>query len=391
MKDKGDDGKRPIKGDSAVKDSTWRRQESRFSDFEDDSEFEESDRDSDFDAIYTEVEEDEPELELDADDRDAWSLDEEDDTDMIDKDDDDSSPWEDDEEDGDRDLWDMELDPEDSFDQNPPEETPEPIAAAVAAATFTATRDRTQEWEELSGEEDSEEDYGDEDHEEEDYDDDKERELNISMGMIVVAVFALILLAAGGYGIIEERASMQDEIRQLQASLATSAPPEEVAASRDALKRTSTHNTQLQLEVEELSRENRSLKAIISGLETQLTAQKAALERAPVAAAPAPVKKSAPVAAETRPAPEAGPAVSAPSGEWFVNFSSYSQRSTAETWSGKLSTEQGRVVVEAAESNGRPIYRVRVINLPDKATAEAVAERLQQKFNTGKLWVGRSG
>jgi cell division septation protein DedD len=138
------------------------------------------------------------------------------------------------------------------------------------------------------------------------------------------------------------------------------------------------------------------LQAIISGLESQLSAQKAALARAPAAQAvePEPAAQTSPKpkpAAEPKASPlhDAATSTAGNSG-WFVNFSSYSQRDTAESWSGRLKPGQGQVVVEAAQSNGKRIYRVRVVNLPDKETAQALAVQLQQKFNTGKLWVGRS-
>jgi cell division septation protein DedD len=77
-------------------------------------------------------------------------------------------------------------------------------------------------------------------------------------------------------------------------------------------------------------------------------------------------------------------------GDWFVNFSSYSQRGTAESWASKLKPATGNVVVAPAQSNGRDIFRVRVIDLADKSSAQAVANQLQREFSTGKLWVGRA-
>ncbi len=246
-----------------------------------------------------------------------------------------------------------------------------------------------------------------EDEDEDEYEEEEERELNISLGMIVVAVLALILLGAGGYGIIEERASLQEEVRQLRASLATSAPPDEVAASREAAARASERNTQLQQQAGDLARENRSLQAIISGLELQLTAQQEALAQAekvaPAEAAVAATPKPAPPTPKPAPAPVKPSPASQPAtedaekpsavssgGDWFVNFSSYGQRGPAQSWASKLKPSVGTVVVAPAQSNGRDIFRVRVIGLADKSTAQEVAEELQREFKTGKLWVGRA-
>jgi cell division septation protein DedD len=365
---------------------SWERRKSPFTDFDDD-EFEESDRDSDFNAIYTDSEDEELELDED-DDEQEWSLAEEEAPFNNKRNNNDDTPWDDELDDeefetGEKDLWDMDVNPEGSFDDDPPEETPQPMT--IATATYARAHDRTQEWDELE--------------EEEEYEEEEERELNISLGMIVVAVFALILLGAGGYGIIEERASLQEEIRQLRANLATSASPDEVTASREATARASERNAQLQQRVEDMGRENRSLQAIISGLESQLTAQQEALEqastKAPEQVAVAPAPKPAPKA-PPKPAPKPAekapekPQVVASSGDWFVNFSSYSQRGAAESWAGKLKPAAGKVVVAPAQSNGRDIFRVRVIGLTDKSSAQAVATQLQREFSTGKLWVGRT-
>ena len=44
--------------------------------------------------------------------------------------------------------------------------------------------------------------------------------------------------------------------------------------------------------------------------------------------------------------------------------------------------------VAPATSNGRSLYRVRVIGLPSKAEAEAVARRIEQAYDLDKRWVG---
>ena len=338
----------------------WSDNENLFSDFEDQDEFEDSDRDSDFAAIYTEVEEEDPEPE-----EDEWELEEElpeQDNRAGDED------WQEDE----PDLWDTEPNPPGTFDD-------EPLVAeySVKETGQGATTPAA--------------DQGWDDFDEEEFEPEEPRELNISLGMIVVAIFALVLLGAGGYGVIEQRAQMQEEIRQLQSRLATSAPPREVAASRQEAAEAALANEQLQQQVDQLTRENRNLQAIVSGLEKQLTAQQEAISRAvPPAPKPTPTPAPKPTAKPAAPGPQSSSAPPA-DGSWFVNFSSYSQRSTAQSWVSKLQPSQGRVIVSSGQANGKTIYRVRVVDLPDKASAEAIARSLEKEFSLPKLWVGKSG
>ena len=89
--------------------------------------------------------------------------------------------------------------------------------------------------------------------------------------------------------------------------------------------------------------------------------------------------------------PRPGPAATAtaPGGDWFVNFSSYTQRSAAESWVKRLQPSVGKAVVAAGDKDGRTFYRVRIIGLADRAQAEKVAAQLQAAHNLPPLWVGR--
>ena len=365
MSDRDDDKKH-----GQERDLDQPRSESLFSDFEDDDEFEDSDRDSDFAAIYTEVEEDPSEAEAD-----IWELEEaatEQDELEVDADPwDAAAPPQPDE----SDLWDSSPNPPGAFDDEPPET--EDTLPLADAASEEPNKEAEENWDEFEEDEEFQDD--------DDFEEEEGQELTISLGMIVVAVFALVLLGAGGYGVIEQRAQMQEEIRDLQSKLATAASPREVAETRLAAEQATERNAELEQQVTELSRENRSLQAIVSGLEKQLTAQQEAIKKAPP---PPPNPAPQPAAPE---APSS--AVSAPvsTGSWFVNFSSYSQRSTAERWVTKLQPGKGRVIVATGDSNGRTIYRVRVVDLPDKASADAIARSLEKEYGLAKLWVGKSG
>ncbi|MEH6586911.1 MAG: SPOR domain-containing protein [Halioglobus sp.] len=379
MSDRDDDSNQEQDGDQAG--NNWNRNENLFNDFDNESEFEDSDRDSDFATMYTEVDEEEPEadepepLEPPMEES-TWELEEEvpADTEQGTYND----PWEESEAEEayqpdspiEPDLWDSEPNPPGAFDDEPPESESSlpPLVAPITAEDD----DLEEDWEEME--------------EEEDYEEDEASEMTISLGMIIVAVVALVLLGAGGYGVIEQRATMQEEIRQLQAKLATSAPPKDVAASRAAVAEASERNELLAAQMQELSRENSSLQAIVAGLEKQLAAQQAALAKPILAPKQAPAKPTAP----TKPAATKAAASGAAATGWFVNFSSYSKQSTAESWVNKLQPSSGRVIVATGQSNGRTIYRVRVVDLASRDTAEAIARTLEKEHGLPKLWIGKS-
>ena len=379
MSDRDDDSNQEQDGDQVG--NNWSQNENLFDDFDSESEFEDSDRDSDFATMYTEVDEEEPEadepepLEPPIEES-TWELEEEVPADA--EQDAYNDPWEEPETEEtyepdspvEPDLWDTEPNPPGAFDDDPPES--ESNLPPLVVPMTNEDDDLEEEWEELA--------------EDEDYEEDESTEVTISLGMIIVAVVAIVLLGAGGYGVIEQRATMQEEIRQLQAKLATSAPPKDVAASRVAVAEASERNQLLEAQLQELSSENSSLQAIVAGLEKQLAAQQAALAK------PIPAPKPAPAQPSTiaKPTATKAAASSAAATGWFVNFSSYSKQSTAESWVNKLQPASGRVIVATGQSNGRTIYRVRVVDLADRDTAEAIARTLEKEHGLPKLWVGKS-
>ena len=235
------------------------------------------------------------------------------------------------------------------------------------------------------------------------------------VGLIAVAVVALLLLAGGGYGVMQQRAEMREEVRELRAQLATAARPEQVTNSRDAQRELTEQNTRLQQQLENLTLENRQLADTVAGLEKQLDAQRQAaikLEEARAAArrqaatgarAPAPAAEPAPAAApaaalaaalapkpagKTAAAPAAAASTAGSTGNWFVNFGSYSQQAVATDWATRLEPSYGKVIVAPASANGKTVYRVRVVDLPSKAEAERISTRLQQEYQLPTLWVG---
>ena len=163
----------------------------------------------------------------------------------------------------------------------------------------------------------------------------------------------------------------------------------------------------MQQQLDSLTLENRQLADTVAGLEKQLDAQRQAaikLEEARAAArrqaatgarTPAPAAAVAPApAAAPKPAskPAAAPAAAAPTagstGNWFVNFGSYSQQAVATDWATRLEPSYGKVIVAPASANGKTVYRVRVVDLASKAEAERISTRLQQEYQLPTLWVG---
>ncbi len=255
---------------------------------------------------------------------------------------------------------------------------------------------------------------------------------NWPLSLIAVAVVALVLLLAGGYGVMQQRATTQEELRELRAKLATTASPEDVSASRDALKDMKQSFDKLSAIAEAMTLENRRLADTVAGLEAQLGVQQAVLTKtlpaanqvkpaavgasassrpvAPQSAAPegaaprtvvpktAAAKPSTPEAAAPRPAatpqpaapkPAATPSAATSSGPWFVNFGSYAARSVAETWSGKLRPGAGKVIIAPIAKEGETLYRVRVVGLASRSSAQEVARQLEGQLRVSELWVGK--
>jgi cell division septation protein DedD len=233
------------------------------------------------------------------------------------------------------------------------------------------------------------------------------------LSLIAVAVVALVLLAAGGYGVMQQRAAMEDELRQLRAELATASSPSGDSAARAALEELQMAYDTLATEAEGLRLENRTLTDTAAGLQAQLGKQ----QSTPSATAPAQPKPgnatvaAAPVAkpaaavtttsAATAQAAVAKPVETKPvgskpaattsvgTGPWFVNFGSYATREMADSWAARLKPGAGKVIVMPITSGGRTLYRLRVIGMPDRDSAMQVARKLQTELQVAELWVGK--
>ena len=203
------------------------------------------------------------------------------------------------------------------------------------------------------------------------------------LGLFAAGIVALLLLAAGGYGVLEQRLEMQKEVRLLRATLATTTSNTEVAESRQSQRNLQIHNEELQAQIEVLRAQVTALHAEISQEDT------VAPKKPPTLAKPKKVKpptvQEAP--SEAKVAPTKAPV--AQGSAWFVNFGSYTSKATADSWASKLSVDVGRVAVVSGENNGTLYYRVRVLDLPNKAIAGKIALQLEQTHNLSRLWVGK--
>ncbi len=255
------------------------------------------------------------------------------------------------------------------------------------------------------------------------------------LSLIAVSIVALVLLAAGGYGVMQQRAATEEELRQLRAALATSAHNEDVSASPGALQELKKSYDELAATAEALTLENRRLTDTVAGLQAQLGVQQAVITKTVPTAKPVKPQvadavaslygaKAPPSANEIKPAtvkqatlpqpaipkpaapepiasksaatqpvaskPATGPSEpAASSGAWFVNFGTYASRSMAETWGSRLSPNAGKVIIAPYVKDGQTLYRVRVVKLASKGSAEEVARKLETELRMPKLWIGK--
>jgi len=346
-----------------------RRREPVFTDFDDDEDYEESERDTDYASGGGEESDDEDDLEpFEGDDPDILSSD-----------------------------WQVlgataggtggsrarSANPWDVEDASGPEEREIQAVGRFSAEPEREPFDEDDEYEEEDPDEDWDEDSTDPDDDAKDYEPDGEdSNRGWPMGLVIVGLVALGLLIAGGYGVIQQRTAAEAEIRQLQARLATSASPAGVAASREALQEMEQRSLKDQATIEALTLDNRRLSDTTAGLEQQLKAlQAAATTPVPATATPARATSTGPGAAASR--------ANTASGDWFVNFSSYSQRSVADSWAKKLAPSSGKAVVLPVTRDGQTLYRVRVVGLTSRAEAQEVAGQLQAAHKLPELWVDR--
>jgi cell division septation protein DedD len=221
--------------------------------------------------------------------------------------------------------------------------------------------------------------------------DEDERPARWPLVLIGVAVVALLLLGIGGYGVLQERSAQQNQIRELQARLATAVSQEEARANRQELTTAVQQARTLERDLARLQTENARLSERLEELERDAAAQAERVAAAGEAQREAEqaARASAAAAASRNSAENTAGNTAGGGGEWFVNFGSYAQRSVAERWQSRLQPESGRLLIQEAQSNGRALYRLRIVGLADRDSAERVARALERAHQVEKLWVGR--
>jgi len=268
------------------------------------------------------------------------------------------------------------------------------------------------------------------DEEIEEENDEQENGQRWPWSLIAMAIVACVLLSVGGYGVLQQRTATEEELRQLRAELATSTNAADERASREALRELQISYKKLAANAETLTLENRRLTDTVAGLEAQLGVQQSVLTKSAPAAKPVnpqaaeavsslyaekplpsanqvepaaalEVSSPKPVAPKPVAAKPAAPKPAAPtpatvpteaaasSGPWFVNFSSYSSRNMAETWARKLHPGAGKVIIAPTPKDGQTLYRVRVVGLASRGSAQEVARQLEAQMRVPKLWVGK--
>jgi cell division septation protein DedD len=208
--------------------------------------------------------------------------------------------------------------------------------------------------------------------------------------LLGAGALALVLLLAGGYGVMQQRNDLQAEIRQLRARLATTPNTESIAAVRE-------EQAQLQAQNAELATAYQALQQEAERLQSALEELRAAPAAAPPPAARTATATATPAAAKpaaASPAPAATRSVAAQpaaaptrtvAGDWFVNFAAYREEATAKSWASRLKVTKGTVEVQQIQTNGQRLYRVRVSNLASRADANEIARALGREHKVSPL------
>ncbi len=229
---------------------------------------------------------------------------------------------------------------------------------------------------------------------------------------IVTVTAAAILLIVGGWGAVQERNALQQEIAQLKRQLSQKRNEGDLTGSQEAALLAENESMKAQLatlrdEYAQLANEIGALQDRLMGTvgtnddeQGMATANSESenAEGSTVALAPEP-----PVATEQSKEPamtepdinQAEPTDSVEQSSaavmdttWFVNVASHSSRELAATWRDRIAERYDGVRIQEAEVNGRTLFRVRVLGFKSKAAANNARQDLEQAFGIGPLWVG---
>ena len=278
------------------------------------------------------------------------------------------------------------------------------LAAAINPAT--AIPEDTEESDEDELEDDDEDDWDEEDDESaesdepEDSDDsdlndepdddnlvDSDMTESRPMWPTAVGLIAILLLAIGGWGLYEERSTLQARIVDLENSQARARASENIdPATLSALE---TDNAALKLQLEGLYRDYEIAMA-------EITALQALAESATTAGDSdnsdmtdyEEVDADGSMTEDASGAPQLSPATP---GDWFVNIGAYSTPASAENWLVRLERAgYNAVTQQVVIGGGRVLHRVRIVGFGSKAAAQTAAQVLESEFGVTELWVGQA-
>jgi cell division septation protein DedD len=202
-----------------------------------------------------------------------------------------------------------------------------------------------------------------------------------------VGLIAIVLLAIGGWGLYEERSTLQARIVELENSQAKARASATIdPATLSALE---TDNAALKLQLEGLYRDYEVAMAEITSL--QALAESAATADNSDNSDMTDYEEAdadGSMAEDASGAPEVSPATP---GDWFVNIGAYSTPASAENWLARLeSAGYNAVTQQVVIDDGRVLHRVRVVGFGSKAAAQTVAQALESEFGVTELWVGQT-
>jgi cell division septation protein DedD len=202
-----------------------------------------------------------------------------------------------------------------------------------------------------------------------------------------VGLIAIVLLAIGGWGLYEERSTLQARIVELENSQAKARASATIdPATLSALE---TDNAALKLQLEGLYRDYEIAMAEITSL--QALAESAATADNSDNSDMTDYEEAdadGSMAEDASGAPQVSPATP---GDWFVNIGAYSTPASAENWLARLeSAGYNAVTQQVVIDDGRVLHRVRVVGFGSKAAAQTVAQALESEFGVTELWVGQT-
>ena len=202
-----------------------------------------------------------------------------------------------------------------------------------------------------------------------------------------VGLVAILLLAIGGWGLYEERSTLQTRIVDLENSQARARASATIdPATLSALE---TDNAALKLQLEGLYRDYEIAMAEITALqELAESAETAAKSDSLDMAAYQETDADGSVFEEASGAPQISPGAQ---GDWFVNIGAYSTPASARNWLAKLeSAGYNAVTQQVVMDDGRVLHRVRILGFGDESAAQAAALALESEFGVSQLWIGQT-